>query len=123
MRKTYAFNMLLYAQKYASNMPICHDIDLNITSTYKIYTKYAQNMQTYPKKMQIICTNMLRICFRYALKMHKYAIDLNMQSVQKYAENEHKDAKNYAQNMEKICRICMSLCNGIFCIYMHSSLC
>ena len=27
------------------------------------------------------------------------------------------------QNMQSTCRICISLCIGIFCIYMHSPLC
>ena len=50
-------------------------------------------------------------------------IDFNIANMQfickKYAQYATKICKKYA----KICRICISLCICIFCIYMHSPLC
>ena len=62
----------------------------------------------------------IKICTHMKTKLHKYAISLI--SICKvcriYAENMHKYAQDYAENMHKFCRICISLCCGIFCIYI-----
>ena len=43
--------------------------------------------------------------------------------MQKICKNNAQYATKYAKNMQLICRTCISLCIGIFCIYMHSPLC
>ena len=61
--------------------------------------------------------------------MHKicHYIDFNIANMQiickKYAKNMLNMQQKYAINMQLICRICISLCICIFCIYMHSPLC
>ena len=54
-------------------------------------------------------------------------IDFNIANMQKickkYAKNMLNMQQKYAINMQLICRICISLCICIFCIYMHSPLC
>ena len=53
-------------------------------------------------------------------------IDFNMANMQiickLYAKNMLNIQQKYAKNMQLMCRICISLCIGIFCIYMHSPL-
>ena len=78
---------------------------------YQICIKYAQNMPLH-RVIDFNIANMQFICKLYAKNM------LNMQS--KYAKIKcRKNQKKYA----KICRICISLYIGIFCIYMHFPLC
>ena len=61
--------------------------------------------------------------------MHKicHYLDFNIANMQiiciKYAKNMLNMQSKHAKNMQKICRICISLCIGIFCIYMHYPLC
>ena len=89
---------------------IRHNIDFNIANIHGI------------------CIYKLKTCILYAyiyIYMHntcsKYA---NMQIIwKKYAKNMLNMQKKNTINMQNICRICISLCNGIFCIYMHSPLC
>ena len=59
--------------------------------------KYAQN-KLYAKNMQIICTNMLKICIKYAKK--KYGESMQLQRFQ-HAKYAKKNAKNICMNMQK----------------------
>ena len=76
--------------------------------------------------MHTICKNMHQICIKYASNMHQicHYIDFNIANMQiickLYAKNMLNMQQKYAKNMQLICRICISLCIGIFCIYMHS---
>ena len=72
---------------------------------------------------------MQEICNIYAVNMQRICgyIDFNIANMQKickkYAKNMLNMQQKYAINMHLICRICISLCICIFCIYMHSPLC
>ena len=59
---------------------ICNYIDFNMQNLQNICTTYADIY----KKMQIICTNMLKICIKSASNMHQICsyIDFNMQNKQ-----------------------------------------
>ena len=66
--------------------------------------QYAQNMPLHRIQHSKYAESLQVICKQYANNM------LNMQ-------------QKYAKNMHLICRICTSLCIGIFYIYVHSPLC
>ena len=68
---------------------------------------------------------MHQICIKYAKNRPLHRLQhfniANMQIIcRKYASNMLNMQQKYAKNMQKICRICISLCICIFCIYMHS---
>ena len=67
----------------------------------KKYAKICHYIDFNIANMQIICK---KICKKIC------SISLNMQ-------------QKYAINMQLICRICISLCFCIFCLYMHSPVC